>query len=418
MTVMNPSISGSQVLGRYRHNYRTTATVQTLSIAAVATCGIQIKGIAVVDLNPSDIFIVSAAILAGFEIAVPPPRMRRGLTLLLLGFMVGATAGIVYGLPVAWNLSRLTGIAAVALYYLTAYHSVRTGLDYQLLRALVVAAVVPNALAVISGPWSAWLQSQPRLSGGMHEHISNGTLIACALLIVIFAREVVKPTVARLLLTGTLGYFLILTESRAAMVAVLAGVIFGALMLARLRVSPRRVVVPLAALALSLVLMAVLGVISRVIGNIRARPDTLERRESLLQLAGTLFGDYPITGAGFFAAKESSGSVIHATLFGLTAEAGALAGLGFLLFFLTPLLLAWKQLNPFVTNLRQQSQGPAIVACAAVAAAMLVSSFAFDAIFQRHWWIVLGLLVGLVQSAQGVGALGERSQHRAEIATA
>ena len=122
------------------------------------------------------------------------------------------------------------------------------------------------------------------------------------------------------------------------------------------------------------------------------RPDTISTRESFFHLSLDYFKANPLFGAGFGAARQQIGFVIHSTFFALLGEAGVLAAACIVLLIGTVLFRGLRLL-------RRPTAPNDMLGLLCTNACMIVVSFGIDGLLHRHWWIVLGLLLGATYGA-------------------
>jgi putative inorganic carbon (hco3(-)) transporter len=382
-----------------------------LLVAATALLGVQLHGVSNFDVAPSDLLLVAYVCFRAWSIPLPSPSQRRGLLCFIVGCGSSAAIALLFdqSLPAGWLWTRLLGIGIAVLYFLAwAEFATRRGAK-RLLKPFVLGVLVVNAalvLPVVRGVLSSvFVQLEPdRLSGGMYDHNSNGSLLAVALLLVIFSQLDLAGSVRRYGLIGALSLLFFLTYSRGAFVAVAVGALVAVLVLGRTRrvLSPRTVVAGMGGLAAAFVA----GIPQRLAGHFAGRPDTLATRVEYLDYAVTTFSAHPFTGAGFGAAARDLGINIHATLFSLLAEAGLLAAIGFVIFVGSALLRSGRGVL---------AGHPQAAGLLAAHVAMLVISLSIEALFQRHWWLVLACIAALPGVTSSCASFTSPSPRTAEL---
>jgi O-antigen ligase len=217
----------------------------------------------------------------------------------------------------------------------------------------------------------------------MFDQNSNATLLAAVALLALTTRAFRRT--AGLVATALGVVLLILTYSRTGYVAFAAGLVAYLVWEGVVRRRNVRLIVSaLVVVAAAGVALAASGIVQQ---HFAGRPDTTSTREAFVHLSLDYAKADPFFGAGFGAARHEIGYVIHSTVFALLGEAGLLA------------LAAFIALVGIVTfrGLRAALRPPAPVdvrGLLCVSFCLFVGSFGIDGLLHRHWWIVLGLLLG------------------------
>jgi O-antigen ligase len=288
-----------------------------------------------------------------------------------------------------WGSTRLVGVVVVLAYLVAIGDATRTfEARRAVLGAFVGGVLVFNLLFVIPvlGDWLLHpfpTGARGRLSGGMFDQNSNGTLLAAVTLLALTTRPLGRlgSPIAAAVGAG----LLLLTYSRTGYVAFAAGLLaYVVLVLVARR---GRAVLTLSVLGVSAVVAVLVGAPHRLQEHFAHRPDTVSTRVDFLHRSVDYFSANPIFGAGFGAAQDQTGFVIHSTFFALLGEAGLVGAAAFL-------VLLGAVAVPPLWRLREPSSPPDVVGLLAAAACLFVASFGIDGLLHRHWWIVLGALLG------------------------
>lgn len=364
---------------------RRSPGAELLIAGAFAGVGLQVSGHGLVDITPSDFLLLGAVLLAPGYLVVPGTRAVPGRLVLASGVMLASIAALARDLPLNWIITRVIGFAVVWM-YLTAAYSFVSDRNRALLvgRLLIVAALLPNLAALAFG--ERWYQIFPRLArgrlaGAMYDFNSNATLIMVALILCIFEREILSRRL-RMVTACTLICLLVLTGSRGAMLAGIVGLTFGFWLLPSRSAAfrPRQ----LALYLIGGIIVVYTFLTASILSNIGSRPDNVGSRLGLLKESIELFRAFPITGAGFGASIAREGIVVHSSIFGALGEGGLVLAAGLIL------VLGGTSLR-FLRILRYSDRTVGIGFLTAVIG-MAVASLTIDATFQRHWWILVGVL--------------------------
>ncbi|MGV0715791.1 O-antigen ligase family protein [Mycolicibacterium sp. XJ662] len=295
---------------------------------------------------------------------------------------------------IPWATIRLVGYGVTVFYLVFAFHygkdpefiqqAVRCFVYVTLFVNLLLLSGMPTkvqALTIFPEKWPS------RLSGGLYDPNANGTALACCLLLVGFGGAVAGR---RLMVRGAvflaLALCLTLTYSRGALVSLAVAAM--AVSVIALRRRPSIIAASLFVAAIVYILLDYFGVIANAITEFEVRPESsFDNRVFYIQDAIRAFEENPFLGAGLGAATDRNGAVVHASLFWLLGDVGLLGFIGCVLFLFLNLRTA--------TILTLMNRGLGI---AGALIAMVVSSFSFEALYQRHWWILLGFGIALARN--------------------
>jgi O-antigen ligase len=118
-----------------------------------------------------------------------------------------------------------------------------------------------------------------------------------------------------------------------------------------------------------------------------SRPKQVQGRFDLIHDALEAFANHPFLGGGMGSFRLSEGEVAHNSAMWFLADFG-LAGLAVLLGFLGWFFAkAW-----FAYRLAPERAQPLVLALLLAHAAMLGLAMGIEAFYQRHWWLIFGLI--------------------------
>ncbi len=359
-----------------------------------------------VNFAPSDAVLVLAVLLVGGSL-----RMRRemwsawhfALPILFAASIVLGGALTRYALA-----NKLLGMLVLLGSYLMITSFVRTWRDVRLvLTVLVASVVVVNAVSLAAEIADVDLPLRTchaaaclRLTGFLPDSNLYGSLIVVTLAIYLALsgrRSLLMPEIstgklAQLLIAGSLVVGLALTLSRSAWLA-LALVVVGLLTL-----RPRRAVA-IIAFSLAVVVAATLAAPDVLIST-SLRTQSIESRFVLIDQGLDSFNENPAVGIGLGNFPMRHGQIIHNTPLWFAAEMGLVGLVVFFGFAVWILRRVWRSYR--------LSVGPTKLIAGAVLMgnlAMVVFSAAVEALYQRHWWLLMALgVVGDSLSRRDAGA--------------
>jgi O-antigen ligase len=118
-----------------------------------------------------------------------------------------------------------------------------------------------------------------------------------------------------------------------------------------------------------------------------SRPKQVQGRFDLVQDAFQAFSRHPLTGGGIGSFRLSEGEIAHNSAMWFLADFGILgltALLGFVGWFFAKAWFAYR-------SAPSRSQ-PLVLALLLAHTAMFGLAMGIEAFYQRHWWLVLGLI--------------------------
>jgi putative inorganic carbon (HCO3(-)) transporter len=353
-------------------------------------------------LAVSDVFVAAYLVLTSFSL-----RRTRGTWTIWYPALLGVIGlGLVVSLATTGSFTSYAllqkGIGLVVLLltmaclldYLRTLEQVRWLLKVFLAGVLVNVVVSLLAFGVQLSNADAFPQINyvgTRLSGLLVDPNAFGGLLACALMVHLFTARTpvaVVPDRARAAVTGLLAIALVLTFSRSAWIATALGIAV-AIVVGGPR-ARRAVTGLIVAVMLAVPLLAALYVPD--LARLASRPSQVGARFSLIDQALASFAESPLYGIGLGVFTQRHGEIVHNSGLWFLAEMGLI---GLLVF--TGFVISFGL--RMLTLLRTTVGAVATFALAMLAAhaAMIGLSIGIEALYQRHWWLMLsigGALVG------------------------
>jgi hypothetical protein len=314
-------------------------------------------------------------------------------------FPVVALIGLLVGLVTAASVpsnSWVRAIGAVLLVgSLLCWQAAARQLDdgiVRLIRIFVVSGFVIGIVALIE--WqvteTAILTQQivgERFAGGLADPNHYGAFAALSLVLSIGLRDRLfsARSIGFLVIAGH-AVFLALTVSRGAWIACAAGLLVLVARSPSVRFRPAH----LAAIAVLTVALVSAGAIGAAIEDLQSRPDNVGERGDLIAQALDDFGESNLLGVGLMVGFEKNGQIVHNSLLWALSDLGLIGALWFI----------GLQCEVFLRlrNLRLRAGSADQIIVAALLGGyvvMLVASVGVEAVFQRHWWFVLAMIVAL-----------------------
>ena len=225
-----------------------------------------------------------------------------------------------------------------------------------------------------------------RLSGMLLDPNAYGGLVVMALIIVEGASWGAHPLLGAKALWFsrlTLGLGILFTFSRSAWVALLLSL--GLFCMLRWRVAGRMIFAGLLAAPCLLLLMGRRFV--PVFETMASRPQQVQGRFDLIQDAYAAFSQHPYFGGGLGSFRLSEGEIAHNSAMWFLADFG-IVGLAIFLGF-----LAWFFAKGwFAYRFAPVKEKPVALALLLGHTAMCGLAMGIEAFYQRHWWLVFGLI--------------------------
>lgn len=357
-------------------------------------------------LAPADV------LLAGMALGVLGRKLRsRRLGLQINGVLVVASLLLLWlassvlqtvanlgHVPTYVIVNKIAGLALlVVLYWLTlelhgTKQAIVAGLDWYR-RAGSLWNVVGIAAFVV---WQLWGRGSPfvygegRLCGLLVDPNAYGGFLVSVILLEITRLSVgVQSRALPAANVAALFYGILLTSSRSAWLALALGAA-GLFAVLRGRERLRLAVIGTLLVAELVVYFTVLSPSSL---ELAARVPQVEARISITAEAVRSFSSCPLRGIGlgvFQSLPGSGGAIVHSTYFWLLAETGAPG----LILLLSMVGLIWWQYRRSLQMSGAEARAPAI-AIFAVVVAWLGLMVGIEALYQRHFWFLAGLLGAL-----------------------
>jgi hypothetical protein len=235
---------------------------------------------------------------------------------------------------------------------------------------------------------------ESRFSGGYFDPNHYGALTGVGLILVAaLGKDIFRRKSSVLIVGGILGVGLLLCISRGAWIAT----IFGLIVVIILR--PIKIKASMIAL-IALVLIGILlsGVLEHLADNINSRPDNGSHRMELITEGLRLLKEGHFVGIGLSVFLQKNEIIIHNSVVWLLVEMGVVGIALYILFIGEPVVRLmglrfrhWKKGG-------RRGDKIARISAALLGAHLLmtVASQLVEATYQRQWWLVLALTVGLL----------------------
>lgn len=360
-------------------------------------------------IAPADLILIAIVMVYPFTVS-----LRRGVfhfthAAFALMLTTSALVSVLLGVAVtSYDLvNKVLGFALLLGHYLMITNIVRSWSDLQRTLQWFIIGVVWNAAIAIAALLLArngWivvpqLNYGQRLSGLLVDPNAYGGLLVTTYALMLGtqvfrsarpAREsgrVVDRVAPWILPIG-----IALTYSRSAWLAAVCMLFVFA------RLAPRQVRrVSVRAAFLAVAFIGVAGATFQAeFVQLSNRPEQVSGRLEILATAGDVFAANPLVGAGIGAVYREHGFIVHNTPAWLLAEfgmIGVLAGLGMIL----------RTLNLAMRGIRVTDgwRKGAFMGLAAAHVAMAGLSLGIEALYQRHWWMVMALVVSARRANTG-----------------
>jgi hypothetical protein len=372
-------------------------------------------------------------LLAGAIVLLPvqietPNDIRFAPSDLFLALTVMLGLGVWRGVPAAWSIwhvgllsmfftwvlakcfhtgsiaqyelvNKLGGMTLLFSFYVCLTTLAESWPDLRwFLKLFVVSVTLQNAASCAAFLWvqytgsdNVWLMfvlsgSVDRLAGMLVDPNAYGGLLTIAFAIALLCSAGKAPLLpgwfrALSLLTLAIGLFL--TSSRSAWIGVAFLTLFGVIQNPRLLL-----VIPI---MLGTGLVAVTYSMSssgfETMLTISSRQNTIDDRVEINQNAWQMFRDNPIFGGGIGNFYERHNIIVHNSAMWFLAEFGIV---GFMVFAGFIGWFCFKGISAYrVAGARQR---PIVAGLMAAHLAMMGFSLGVEALYQRYWWLVMGLL--------------------------
>jgi O-antigen ligase len=378
--------------------------------AAIALLPIQIPTTIDFNIAPTDAFI-ALALLAGAT------RLTRGLRALSpwhIAFVLVFVTSIVSDAirdgelrRYVW-MNKFAGLVVLSSFYvalaswadrwerierLCRFFAVAVALENVVMVAMFMVPPLDDIFVGLTGVSARY--GGVRLCGMLIDPNAYGGILVVAFALLFIGRDPkARLSVARRAFDGFLALALMIgiafTFSRSAWMAL------GGLFAVGLLRQPKTAVKVSILAVLAVIVCVAAGVLSvEKMTDLATRQDTVEHRVEINENALSMFYANPFLGGGIGAFPQKYEVIIHNTTLWILAELGALgfaALLGMVVWFF------WKGI---ATLRRAPVERRTLVAgLLAAHAALLMLSMGIEALYQRHWWLVLAMIGAATQAAR------------------
>lgn len=315
---------------------------------------------------------------------------RRSIDLIPWVFVATLAYGIVLAIVQTGDVSghallvKFAGGLVLAGFAVHTAHHARRGRAVRIVAVLVAGMVVWGLIA-----WVDWrlddalplvrVKTPSRFGGAQVDPNNAGAAFAVSLFLALRAGPLAWSRRVRSLVLVALSVFLAATLSRGALVGVVAA---GLVLAIEERMTVRRWLrAALVALVVACALLLT-GWISRAVEDFSSRPDNVAGREVLaLNAIDDLAASRGI-GIGLGTYRSRHGEIVHNSALWLATEMSVPGLLLFGIVAAVPIVAARR------LRTEQPELGSALLAAHVV---MIVASVNIEALYQRPWWIVMGL---------------------------
>jgi hypothetical protein len=354
----------------------------------------QFRGVTESRLPPADLVLVASILLAPTTLRL----IRHPLFLLPVFLPVVLAFGLLLAVaergdvtPHALRVKFLGAWILVAWCIVTAAYA-RAGHTRRILRIWVLGMAVWAVVAYID--WRvvdviSFLEfDEPTRFGGMQFDVNNAGAAYGVAVILLWRMggELFRSTVARTVALAICVAALALTLSRGSYLAVAAAVI---VVLAVTRSTAKNWARYAGFVLVVLVVGLATGFLGSAFEDFANRPDTVSTREDLTVEALDSFAESDGLGIGLGSQLAESGKIVHNTAIWLLVEMSVVGVAYFAAMAVLPIQVTLR-MRSFDRQLALALLGSQIV--------MLVASIGIEALYQRQWWMIIGL--AMVQPAE------------------
>jgi putative inorganic carbon (HCO3(-)) transporter len=346
---------------------------------------------------PADVVLLLMVVLAGGQLRYSKPVWSFWHFAIAGTFAMGSLVAVLrFGKLEQYELlNKDAGLLLPLLSYAAITSSIADWGDLRrILRVFTVSVVIENIVAVaafllayffgLPNPFARY--GGLRLSGVLLDPNAYGGLLVAALVIcegASWGRAPLFRPATLWICRVTLGLGILFTFSRSAWMALATALA----LLAALQIR----------LALRLILASAIGAVGLFVfmghrfipmfEEMASRPKQVQGRFDLIQDALTAFSSHPFVGGGIGSFRLFEGEVAHNTAMWFLADFG-IVGLTVLLGFLGWFFVkGWYAYR--VAPVRVQ---PLVLGLLLAHTAMLGLAMGIEAFYQRHWWLVFGLI--------------------------
>ena len=395
--------------GALRHGLAARLYLLAVFLVPVQLEVAQLENLLGSRFSPADVVLAGAVVAAPHLITFD----RRPVSLLPLAFAAVLAYGMLLAIVVEGAVTRhalvvkfFGGFVLVVWCVLTIAH-VRAGLSLVIIRTWLTAMTFWAVVAYVD--WRVadvipYLTHDlaTRFGGAQFDQNSAGVAYGVAVVFMwrygprVFRSQVVRTAVVVVLATA-----LVLTLSRGAFVAV-GGAIAVILVVERVGVTNWIRYVAVGCLALLVALLS--GLIGAAIDEFEARPDNVASRQTLVDEALDSFVDSNGVGLGLGTQLARHGEIVHNTGIQMLVET-SLVGLSFFAALVIVPMHAASRVRRFDRELGSALLGGQTV--------VVIASLGIDVLYQRHWWLLIGLCAVGGGVARGPTPAADRADPRA-----
>lgn len=353
-------------------------------------------------IGPSDLILLAIFVLCGWQLKIVRPAWTMWNTMLLFLIPASALAVSLLVQPIAPAIlvAKVFGIVTLSALYLAITSTVSTWQDVTKL-LIVLVRVVTAQNVVVTGLYLANVDAPlingdgSRLSGMLPDPNAYGSLLVVTFALLLATATSEAPLLGRRatqVAAITIPVSIVLTSSRSTWIA------FGAVLMvysiARPRAWLRYILIAGAALAI----VAVLVVPELTEQQIALGSRGTGGRFELLSLAIDAFYSNPVFGIGIGQFFEQHDVIIHSTPAWFLGEFG-LIGLTTIIGFMG--MIARRALAVYRSAVEPAKSTALGLGLAFVG--MATMSLGIEALYQRWWWVIIGLVVAIYSRlAQGI----------------
>ncbi|UOF88964.1 Wzz/FepE/Etk N-terminal domain-containing protein [Fodinisporobacter ferrooxydans] len=264
----------------------------------------------------------------------------------------------------------------------------------RLVQCFILSTVLQNIVAIaaffllkITGFNITWLNYESsRLSGMLVDPNAYGGLLVLAFALHIMTSGKTNPIFTRrfgVFCTVSLGIGILLTFSRSAWI----GLVTIVLVVALFRPMYVLRIVTVGVFTFGIVLIVLGSRYLPVIESMSLRIKQITARMDYIYTALNRFKDHPIFGVGVGTFQDQYNWILHNTTLWFLAEfglVGMVTFLGFILWFFYKGMSAYR--------IADENQKPLVFGFMLGHLSMFGLSLGIEALYQRHWWLIMGLL--------------------------
>ncbi|HXA48875.1 MAG TPA: O-antigen ligase family protein [Candidatus Acidoferrum sp.] len=346
---------------------------------------------------PSDVLLLLMLLLAGGQLRYCKPAWSVWHFAIAAILAIGSLVAVLrFGTLEQYELlNKDAGLLLPFLSYAAITTSVTQWDDLRrVLRVFVLSVVLENMVAVaafllayffgLPNPFARY--GGLRLSGVLLDPNAYGGLLVAALVIcegASWGRTPLFQSTTLWISRLSLGLGILFTFSRSAWVALAAALVL--LCVLRIKVALRLILAGAIGAAGLFLLMGHRFI--PIFEQMASRPKQVQGRFDLIHSALEAFSLHPFLGGGIGSFRLSEGEVAHNSAMWFLADFG-IVGLTVLLGF-----LGWFFVKGwYAYRFAPTSEQPLVLGLLLAHAAMLGLAMGIEAFYQRHWWLVFGLI--------------------------